>query len=85
MLERSGFDISDALNVGAGDAIRKAAQSLLSRQNGDGFWWADLRADTTLESDYIMMELWLRPPVDGVWNPPTRPLIDKAVTSILDR
>ncbi|HMJ60566.1 MAG TPA: hypothetical protein VK493_02345, partial [Bryobacteraceae bacterium] len=85
MLERSGLDISDALNVGAGDAIRKAAQSLLSRQNREGFWWADLRADSTLESDYIMMELWLHPPVDGVWNPPTRPKIERAVAAILAR
>ena len=90
MLERSGFDISDALNldagdIGAGDAIRKAAVSLMSRQNREGFWWADLRADSTLESDYIMMELWLHPPVDGVWNPPTRSKIERAVAAILAR
>ena len=51
---------------------------LLSKQNGQGYWWADLTADTTLESDFILLELWLHPPVDGVWNPPTRALIDKA-------
>ena len=90
MLERSGFDISDALSLGRGDggaadAIRKAAQSLLSRQNGEGFWWADLTADTTLESDYILLQLWLHPPVDGVWNPPTRPMIERAVAAILAR
>jgi squalene-hopene/tetraprenyl-beta-curcumene cyclase len=44
-----------------------------------------LRADTTLESDYIMGELWLHPPVNGVWEPPTRPRIDRAVASILSR
>jgi squalene-hopene/tetraprenyl-beta-curcumene cyclase len=90
VLERSGFDISDALSLGSsdggvGDAIRKAAQSLVSRQNYEGFWWADLRADSTLESDYIMMELWLHPPVNGVWNPPTRPKIERAVAAILAR
>jgi squalene-hopene/tetraprenyl-beta-curcumene cyclase len=90
VLERSGFDISDALSLGssdggAGDAIRKAAQSLLTRQNREGFWWADLRADSTLESDYIMMELWLHPPVDGIWNPPTRPKVERAVAAILAR
>ncbi len=31
------------------------------------------------------MQLWLHPPVDGVWNPPTRPLVDKAVAAILAR
>ena len=90
MLERSGFDIPDALNLGpgdmgVGDVIRRAAASLINRQNREGFWWADLRADTTLESDYILMELWLHPPVDGVWNPPTRPKIERAVVAILAR
>jgi len=90
VLERSGFDIPDALNLGpgdmgVGDVIRRAAASLINRQNREGFWWADLRADTTLESDYILMELWLHPPVDGVWNPPTRPKIERAVVAILAR
>src|SRR5262249_6153868 len=34
---------------------------------------------------FILLQLWLHPPKDGVWNPPTRPLIDKAVRSILAR
>ena len=75
----------DSLNSAARDAIGKAACALLERQASQGFWWADLRADTTLESDYIMMELWLNPPVDGVWNPPTRTKIDRAVESIFAR
>ena len=45
----------------------------------------DLTADTTLESDFILLELWRHPPQNGVWNPPTRPLVDKAVQSILAR
>src|SRR5262249_9399208 len=39
----------------------------------------------TLESDFILLELWRHPPQNGVWNPETRPLIDKAVRSILAR
>ena len=38
-----------------------------------------------MESDYILLQLWLHPPVAGVWNPPTRHLIDRAVQSILAR
>ena len=82
---RSTLATSGSLNYAATDAIRKASSSLLHRQSPEGYWWADLRADTTLESDYIMMQLWLHPPVDGVWNPPTRPQIDKAVAAILAR
>jgi squalene-hopene/tetraprenyl-beta-curcumene cyclase len=82
---KSTLETSDSLNFQAVDAVRKAAQSLLRSQTSEGFWWADLRADSTLESDYIMMELWLHPPVDGVWNPPTRPKIERAVASILAR
>jgi squalene-hopene/tetraprenyl-beta-curcumene cyclase len=82
---KSSLQTLNSLNFAAADAIRKAAQSLLRRQTAEGFWWADLRADSTLESDYIMMELWLHPPVDGVWNPPTRPKIDRAVAAIFAR
>ena len=80
-----GLQTSDSLNVAAADAVRKASASLLQRQSPEGYWWADLRADSTLEADYILMQLWLHPPVNGVWNPPTRTLIDKAVDSILAR
>ena len=45
----------------------------------------ELTADTTLESDFVLLELWRHPPQDGVWNPPTRGLINKAVRSILAR
>ncbi|HEY1949783.1 MAG TPA: squalene--hopene cyclase [Bryobacteraceae bacterium] len=82
---KSSLQISDPLNLAAADAIRKSADALLSRQTSEGFWWADLRADSTLESDYILMELWLHPPVNGVWNPPTRPKIERAVEAILER
>jgi squalene-hopene/tetraprenyl-beta-curcumene cyclase len=58
---------------------------LADLQARDGHWCAELTADTTLESDYILFQLWLYPPRKGRWDPPTRPLIDKAVRSILDR
>src|SRR5581483_2242738 len=75
----------DSQNFDAARAARLAATSLVERQSPEGFWWPDLRADTTLESDYIMMQLWLHPPVDGVWNPPTRPQVDRAVEAIFAR
>ncbi|HLV96088.1 MAG TPA: squalene--hopene cyclase [Candidatus Acidoferrales bacterium] len=34
-------------------AIERAARHLLNAQESDGYWWAELEADTTLESDYI--------------------------------
>lgn len=82
---KSSVQIDDLLSFAVGDALEKASASLLSRRSPEGYWWADLRADTTLESDYILMELWLNPPVDGVWNPPTKPKILRAVESILAR
>lgn len=77
--------ITDALLAGAGQATRRACDWLLATQHDQGCWWAELTADTTLESDYILVQLWLYPPEAGAWNPPTRPLIEKAVQSILDR
>lgn len=79
------LQLSDAVSTACSRAIRRAAGYLLDRQHADGYWWADLTADTTLESDYILLELWLHAPVEGVWNPPHRARIDKAVHSILAR
>ncbi len=79
------IQIADALLAGAGQATRRASDWLLATQHEQGCWWAELTADTTLESDYILLQLWLYAPEGRVWNPPTRPLIDKAVQSILDR
>src|SRR5271169_3644495 len=81
----SGLQTSESVSLAATEAIRKASASLLKKQTAEGFWWADLRADSTLESDFVLMELWLHPPADGVWNPPTRPQIDRAVASIFAR
>jgi squalene-hopene/tetraprenyl-beta-curcumene cyclase len=36
------------------EAVRTAARHLLSLQHQEGFWHAELQADTTLESDYIL-------------------------------
>jgi squalene-hopene/tetraprenyl-beta-curcumene cyclase len=75
----------ETLTSTAARAARLAADRLLSLQDSAGYWCADLTADTTLESDYILLQLWMHPPEAGVWNPPTRALIDKAVRSILAR
>ena len=75
----------ETLTTPTAHALRRAADCMLSLQDSAGYWCADLTADTTLESDYILVQLWMYPPENGVWNPPTRPLIDKAVRSILER
>ncbi len=78
-------ETAKALTAGAAESARRAAEYLLSIQRPEGYWWGDLTADTTLESDYILLELWLHPPENGVWNPPTRARINRAVESILAR
>ena len=75
----------EALAGSAAGAVRRAALFLAERQKPDGHWSAPLTADTTLESDYILVQLWLHPPVDGRWDPPTRPLIEKAARAVLAR
>src|SRR5581483_7951579 len=77
--------VEDSLLIGSAQATRKAARYLIDAQYEQGYWWADLTADSTLESDWILLQLWLHPPVDGAWKPETRPLIDKAVRAILER
>ncbi len=65
--------------------IHAAAESLLARQSPEGFWCGELTADTTLESDYILLQLWLHQPDGTEWNPPSRARIQKACRSILER
>src|SRR5437764_3395300 len=77
--------VTDPLEHAAAHAMRRSAGWVAMLQARDGHWCAELTADTTLESDYILFQLWLHPPVGGVWSPATRPLIDKAVRSILAR
>ena len=52
-------------------AIERAAGALFAQQKVEGFWCGELLADTTLESDYILLQLWLHQPEGAVWNPPT--------------
>lgn len=35
--------------------VQRAVQHLLSLQASDGYWWGELEADTTLESDCILL------------------------------
>lgn len=37
------------------DAVERSVQHLLSLQAADGYWWGELEADTTLESDHILL------------------------------
>jgi squalene-hopene/tetraprenyl-beta-curcumene cyclase len=86
----SALQISEHLLIGAQQKLRRAADRLLSLQHNDGYWCALLTADTTLESDYILLQLWMHPPGiyssdAGTWDPPTRDRIDRAVRRILSR
>ncbi|HCC57426.1 MAG TPA: squalene--hopene cyclase [Solibacterales bacterium] len=75
----------DELLKTTGAAIDKAGQYFVDLQYPEGYWWAELTADSTLESDFILLQLWLYPPVNGVWQPESRPQVDRAVQSILAR
>jgi squalene-hopene/tetraprenyl-beta-curcumene cyclase len=78
--------VTDALVTASQQTIERAAGKFLSLQQEDGYWCALLTADTTLESDYILFQLWLHAPgPDGVWNPPNRGQIDRAAQRILSQ
>src|SRR5262249_9606275 len=79
------LQLSDVRLGTANNALQRASEYLLGCRGGQDFWCGELTADTTLESDFILLELWRHPPADGVWNPSTRNLIDKAARSILAR
>ena len=79
------LQVTDPVLAGVLQAVSRTTDYFLRTQHEPGYWWAELTADTTLESDYVLLQLWLHPPVNGVWNPPTRPQINRAVESILAR
>ena len=79
------LEAAKSIETGVPLAVSRARANLLDLQARDGHWCAELTADTTLESDFVLFQLWLNPPAQGCWDPPTRPLIDKAVQSIFDR
>ena len=67
-------------------SIASASGYLLARQSAKGYWVGELEADTSLESDYIMLQLWLYPPAgDGIWNPRTAGRVQRAARYILSR
>ena len=66
-------------------AISRAVDALFAQQAPDGFWCGELTADATLESDYILLQLWLHQPAQGEWGPPSQDRIRKAARSILER
>jgi squalene-hopene/tetraprenyl-beta-curcumene cyclase len=65
--------------------LQRSGSALLAAQKPEGYWCSELLADSTLESDYILLQLWLHPPNDAGWNPPTWERIQKAARSILER
>lgn len=68
------------------EAAEGIASAMLGLQSPEGYWCGELTADSTLESDYILLQLWLHPPLaDGTWTPPSRARIEKAVKAILER
>src|SRR5712691_7724119 len=74
-----------ALAEAAAAACARTAPTLLAMQKPEGYWVGDLLADTTLESDYVLLQLWLHPPRDGEWKPPSWDRIQRARQAILDR
>ncbi|MGD0500447.1 MAG: squalene--hopene cyclase [Bryobacteraceae bacterium] len=77
--------VGAALETAAQSAMERVALRLAELQKPEGNWCAELTADTTLESDYVLFQLWLYPPRNGRWEPETRALVDKAARSILER
>ncbi len=67
------------------EAAERSAHALLDLQKPEGYWCGDLLADTSLESDYILLQLWLHKPDSQGWNPPSAGRIAKAKRAILDR
>ena len=67
------------------EAVARSCEALFARQAPEGFWCGELTADATLESDFILLQLWMHQPEGDEWDPPSRHRIAKAALSILER
>ncbi|MEZ5394364.1 MAG: squalene--hopene cyclase [Bryobacterales bacterium] len=92
IVERSGHATATAVAASPltpsrlAASIHDATRFLLDCQREDGHWAGELEADTTLESDYILLQLWLHPPdATGRWNPPSWERVRKAARYILSK
>jgi len=50
----ASIQLGHSLASAAAEAARRSAEFVVSLQKPDGHWCAELTADTTLESDYIL-------------------------------
>ncbi len=66
-------------------ALALSTNVLADLQKPDGHWVGDLLADTTLASDYILLQLWLYPPDENGWNPPTLARVKRTAQAILEQ
>jgi squalene-hopene/tetraprenyl-beta-curcumene cyclase len=80
-----GLHVADALLAAASRSALRGSARILGLQREDGFWCGDLTTGVPLESDWLLLLLWLYPPQDGVWTPPARERVDRAARSILER
>jgi squalene-hopene/tetraprenyl-beta-curcumene cyclase len=74
---------NEMLSKRAFEQASRAASALFKTQSSDGSWCGDLIGDSTLLSDYILLQLWLYPPTtEGEWLHPDKVRIAKVVRSI---
>ncbi len=75
--------VEEAILASGAQSMQKAVDYLLAARKPEGYWWGDLTADSTLESDWLLLLLWLHPPKDGRWVPPDAEKVARAVRAIL--
>ena len=80
-----GPQTDEALLTASAQAVARAASYLSSLRFPEGYWWGHLTADSTLESDWLLLLLWLHPPQDGRFTPPDPAKVQRAARSILAR
>ncbi|WP_263410399.1 squalene--hopene cyclase [Terriglobus tenax] len=84
-LERETAEIDQQSMARLEQTLFRATDALLHKQQEDGYWCGDLTADSTLASDYVLLQLWLHPPQQGQgWTPPEPERMAKLVRYLKD-
>ena len=80
---RQSVTLRTQQNVGS--HLTAATRALAALQYNEGYWCGDLTGDSTLASDYILLQLWLHPvDANSAWNPPRKDRIERLVKYLWD-
>jgi squalene-hopene/tetraprenyl-beta-curcumene cyclase len=61
------IDMHEA-QIGVGDVVARAQERFRRMQYPEGYWWAELESNATMDAEYILMTHFLGARDDDIWR-----------------